>query len=348
MNATARTNDERVKALEQIGYSEPEAGFLCLAALHGGYFLRRQFAHFLGRQDGGTVTQLTQKALVQGHVRTSTWRQNTQLYHLCARPFYEVLGQGDNRNRRPREVPAIKNKIMALDFVLAHRQARYLATEKEKLDYFIDHLKLDLASLPNKGYQSTTNGSITTRYFVEKYPIFLTAKSHGGETPLTSFCFVDEGMVSLSRFETYLTQYGSLFKSLSTFHVVYVAGERKHFSGARTMFERFLTQGLSGSNGCGSDRETERILVYFKARRHYERQQYELLDRSQLILLREARDEFSRPDHEALYAKWQAAGDDAIRQILTPPRASTDPVRGTFSTYFLEHDYGLFGSTSPR
>src|SRR6266508_830168 len=339
MNSNALTNNDRIKALQQIGYSEPEAGFLCLAALHGGYFLRRQFAHFLGRQDGGTVTQLTQKVLAQGHVRTSTWRQNTQLYHLCARPFYGALGQGDNRNRRPREVPAVKNKVMALDFVLAHRQAHYLATEREKLDYFIDHLQLDLAALLSKGYQSTACGVTTTRYFVDKYPIFVTSKTQEGATPLTSFCFVDEGLVSLSRFETYLTQYGPLFESLSTFHLVYVAADRTHFSGARTMFERYLTRGSSGSNGRGSDREIERLLAYFKARRLYEQQQFASFDRSQLIGLREARDEFSRPDHEALYAKWQATCDGAIREILAPKRASADPVRGTFSTYFLEHDY---------
>jgi hypothetical protein len=348
MNTSARTNDERIKALERIGYSELEAGFLCLAALHGGYFLRRQFAHFLGRQDGGTVTQLMQKALGQNHVRTSTWRQNTQLYHLCARPFYEALGQGDNRNRRPREVPAIKNKIMALDFVLAHRQAHYLATEQEKLDYFIGQLQLELATLPSKGYQSTPSGVTTTRYFVDKYPISISPKPQEGATPLTSFCFVDEGLVSLSRFETYLTQYRPLFESLSTFHLVYVAGDRTHFGGARTSFERYLIRGSSGSNGRGSDREIDRLLAYFKARRLYEQQQFASFDRSQLIGLREARDEFSRPDHEALYANWQATCDGAIREILTPKRTSADPVRGTFSTYFLEHDYGLFGSDMAR
>jgi hypothetical protein len=348
MKFIARTNDERIKALEHIGYSEPEAGFLCLAALHGGYFLRRQFAYFLGRQDGGTVTQLTQKALAQNHVRTSTWRQNTQLYHLCARPFYEALGQGDNRNRRPREVPAIKNKIMALDFVLAHRQAQFLATEQEKLDYFVGQLQLELATLPSKGYQSTPSGVTTTRYFVDKYPIFVTPKSQDGESPLTSFCFVDEGMVSLSRFETYLAQYRPLLISLSTFHLVYVAADRNHFSGARTMFERFLTRGPVSSNGRDSDREIERLLAYFKARRLYEQQQFASFDRAQLIGLRQAQDEFLGPDHEALYAKWQATCDGAIREILGAKRASTDPLRGTFSTYFLEHDYALFGSTTPR
>lgn len=182
-----------MKALEQFGYSEPEAGFLSLAALHGGYFLRRQFVAFLGRQDGGTVTQLSQKTLAQGHARTSTWRQNTQLYHLCARPFYEALGQGDNRNRRPREVTAIKNKVMGLDFVLGHRKVPYLSTEQEKLDYFTGHLRLDPSRLPSQRYRSATGGVTTTRYFVDKYPLFVAPPPREGLAPVVSFCFVDEG-----------------------------------------------------------------------------------------------------------------------------------------------------------
>ena len=35
-------------------------------ALHGGYFLRRQYDQFLGRHDGGAASQLIEKALAQG------------------------------------------------------------------------------------------------------------------------------------------------------------------------------------------------------------------------------------------------------------------------------------------
>src|SRR5437660_9369780 len=102
MSQTALSDSQRVQALERFGYTETEAAFLCLAALHSGYFLRRQYARFLGTKDGGSVSQLIERALANAHVKTSTWRQNTLLYHLCARPFYEALGQGENRHRRTR------------------------------------------------------------------------------------------------------------------------------------------------------------------------------------------------------------------------------------------------------
>ena len=338
---------ERIKALQRFGYSEAEAAFLCLAALHGGYFLRRQFARFLEREDGGTVTGLVQKALDLGHARASTWRQNTQLYHLGARPFYEALGQGDNRNRRPREWAAIKNKIMGLDFVLAHREYPYLATEQEKQDYFTETLALGPAILPGKRYHSARTHLTTTRYFVEKYPLFTAETTPHRDSGCVSFCFIDEGMVTLSRLETYLDQYRDLFAVLRAFHLIYVADHERHVTGARTLFARFLMQAAS-VEGDPERRASVRILEYFKARRLYETQQFASLDRSQLIRLRDARDEFSGTENDALYARWQVAGDDAVCEIPSPTRTVATSLRGTFSTCLLEHDYGLFGNFATR
>ena len=229
MSQIALTNSQRAAALKRFGYSESEACFLSLAALHSGYFLRRQYTRFLEAQDGGKVSRLIQRALANGHVKTSTWRKNTQLYHLCTRPFYEALGQGENRHRRARALLAIKNKIMGLDFVLAHRQYSYLATEQEKLDYFTGTLKLDTSILPAKLYRSANSRLTTTRYFVEKYPIFVGEATPPSPSPVGTFCFVDEGSASLSGFETFLDQYGRLFASLPQFRVIYVADRDAHF-----------------------------------------------------------------------------------------------------------------------
>src|SRR5689334_1466191 len=123
------TNEERIQALERLGYSEREAAFLCIAALHGGYFLRRQYAQFLGKSVGGTAAALIEKVLTKGHARGTTFAAGTHIYHLCARPFYAAIGQEDNRNRRLREPATIKNKLMGLDFVLTRPEHLYLATE---------------------------------------------------------------------------------------------------------------------------------------------------------------------------------------------------------------------------
>src|SRR6185503_63503 len=98
-----------------------------------------------------------------------------------------------NRNRRLREPATIKNKLMGFDFVLASRQHEYLATEQEKVDYFTETLQMDRLLLPAKRYAS--KGQVTERYFVEKFPIFLSPSLKASRPPVVSFCFVDEGMV---------------------------------------------------------------------------------------------------------------------------------------------------------
>lgn len=344
------TTEERIAAVRRFGYSESEALFLSLSALHGGYFLRRQYALFIDKKDGGNVTQLVQKALANGHVQSSTWRQNTQLYHLCARPFYEAIGQGENRNRRTREVLTIKNKVMGFDFVLAHPQVQYLATEQEKVDYFTQTLKLDLAALPSKHYPSKNSTVFTPRYFVDKYPIFVPTENHelpasasaSGMPSAVSFCYVDEGTISLSRFKGFLSRCSPLFDLLPAFHLVYVAASRVHFGAARHVFEGFLRRNSDSAMAAGRP-PIERLLAYFKARHLFETGQLETFDRAKLIRLRQEQNEFSSSEYETLYTRWQATGDDST---LDPPESQTAlrrKVLGVFSTFHLEHDYELFG-----
>ncbi len=241
MSAVTGDAADRMSPLTRFGYSDSEASFLALAALHGGYFQRRQVGQFLGRRDGGVVTQLVQRALDLRHIRSSTWRQGVLLYHLCSRPFYEALGEPGNRNRRPHELAQIKNRIMSLDFVLAHPGERYLATERERLEHF-DALGIDREKLPQKVFRSRDDRHCATRYFIEKYPLFVAAANTAVGPPVLTFTFVDEGLVTLSRFERYLFEYGALFKALDRFSLVYVAEGDAHFAAARGLFERFAAK----------------------------------------------------------------------------------------------------------
>jgi len=343
MSQIRLTAEERIEALKRLGYSEREAAFLAIAALHGGCFLRRQYAAFLAQQDGGSVAQLIDKVTSQGHVHVLTFFHKTNIYHLCTRPFYALLGQTDNRNRRQRQPLTIKNKLMGLDFVLAHRDYCYLATEQEKLDYFTAILGIPASELPTAIYRSAKTKEATARYFVDKYPIFLDAEP-AGAPPVVSFCFVDEGLTTVSRFETYLAQYSRLLAALSQFRLVYVAATPVLFAAAKRSFDRFLAARRSGSDGSAIDPRIRRILEHFEARRQYESQQFSGFDRAKLIQFRNEREEFSGKETEALYARWKTDGERAVIAILAPEIKTAGPIHGTFSAYLLEHHYDLFGS----
>jgi hypothetical protein len=340
MSQIPLTNSERVAALGCLGYTEREATFLCLAALHSGYFLRRQYRAFLAQEDGGIVGQLIEKALAREHVSVFTYHHKTQIYHLGARPFYAALGQSDNRNRRRHEPITIKEKVMALDFVLANRDNRYLATEQEKLNYFQNDLGITTGALPGKLYRNVGNGPNTARYFVEKYPVFLSEFVAGDRiSPVVSFGFIDDGAVTLSGFETFLNQYRTLFTSLARFEVVYITANTGRCDRARTVFERFATRGANRN----PDADSQRLLDHFEARRLYDAKAFSSFDRARLIRMRNERQEFSSPEYDALYELWQRRGSSAVSEKLVPKQSPTPALCGTFSSVVLEHSYDFFG-----
>jgi hypothetical protein len=344
MSQIALTSAQRIQALRRFDYNAREAEFLCLVGLHGGYFLRRQYDDFLHQTRGGIAAQLIGRALAKGHARAFTYRQQFNLYHLCARPFYEALGQEDNRNRRGRQPLTIKNKVMGFDFVLEHRQHQYLATELEKLDYFTRTLQIPRSVLPVKLYQGAKSQDQTARYFVDKFPIFLPGQHALDRSSVVTFCFVDEGLKTIAKFETFLAQHRALFASLNEFGLVYVAASSARFDSAQAAFERLLTRGSPGKTGALIDPDIRRMLAHFKDRRLFEAKQFAGFDRDRLLRLRQDRDEFTGDENEALYKKWQVAGDQGILQILTPNTAPPTPSKCAFSTYLLEHDYDLFGT----
>src|SRR2546425_4362 len=159
---------ERMAALQTFGYDPGEARFLCIAALQSGYFVRRQYLAFLGGTKGSRDVVLLNKLKVNQHCRVLVFRHSRMVYHLSAKPLYDALGEKDNRNRREHQPTTIKNKLMGLDFVLDHPQHEYLATEREKLDYFVGSLKIAPEVLPTRWYESARGHGTTAKHFVDK------------------------------------------------------------------------------------------------------------------------------------------------------------------------------------
>ena len=342
MTQLAMTNAERHAALERFGYSEREACFLCLAGLHGGYFLRRQYAAFLGGQDGGNVTQLIEKALDLGHAEAATYKANTHVYHLSARRFYAALGQQDNRNRRRKELLTIKSKLMGLDFVLFHQNNEYLATDQEKRSFFRETFHVESGELPAKHYAS--HGLLTHRHFVEKYPIFYSPSARAACPPVVSFCFVDPGLAGVSGFETFLSRYAGLFIYLPEFCAIYVATSDALFSKAQNTFERLRTTGWAALNGADYNGQIDKLLEYFEARRLFEGKQFTSFDRAKLIRFRDQQEAYSRPKVDALYQRWKAGGDITSLSNSSPKQGLEPNHSGHFSTCLLKQTYDFFGN----
>ena len=338
MSQMTLTQDERIVALRRFGYNAHEAAFLCLAALHGGYFLQRQIAQYADRCDERALPTLLEKALAYEHVSVSTYAHQTPIYHLCTRPFYAALGQVDNRNRRETRPLTIKARVMALDFVLAHPDHQFLATEQEKVSYFTRCLAVDTEVLPTKFYRGARGTDSTPRHFVDKSPVFLKASGEAA-SPLPSFCYLDPGATTVSGFETYLGQYARLFTALDQFQAIYVAARPLLFAKAGRAFDRCVSRPCAAP-ATSATPIPDRKLAYFDARDRYERGDFQSFDRAALLRLRDDRQTFSGADHETEYVRWRANREPVSKANTTVPTT----IRGTCSTCLLEQNYDLFGT----
>lgn len=335
------TSTERIEALKPFGYTDREAAFLTLAALHSGYFVRRQFNCYLGQTAGRPDGELVRKVLANRHAKREPTAQRAQVYHLCSHPFYRAIGQGENRHRRDRAPLAVKAKLMGLDFVLTHPNVQYLATEQQKLNYFRCRLGIDLARLPQKSYRSGDGAAPTARFFIEKYPIFLEARQSGA-SPVVSFCYVDEGVLSTSGFESFLTRYGALLQRLGRARLIYVADKVKNFPAAERKFERFLAK-LRGGAGTGKGADEDALAEYFELRRLYDARQFGALDKDKLDRLSRYLRRFAGSEMERRYEAWRSGNRQESGAAERFGR-ERKPVEVEFEAIRLRHNYDVFGT----
>jgi hypothetical protein len=324
--------EDATELIGRLGYTPEESQFLLLAAIHSGYFVRRQFSEFLGHGRGGAEARFVEKLLERGYAQVINPRGNRLLYHLRAKRLYGRLGQTDNRNRRDKMPLTIKRKLMCLDFVLAHRDQHLLGLEAEKVHYFIQERGISLDQLPVRRYPAHHSSQVTDRYFVDKLPVYV-SMPHSLPTPVVHFAYVDEGAESLDGFDTFLRQYRDLCVALGHFEIVYVAAEPRWADKTRHVFERFYPAG-----GSALLPQQARMLAFFQTRRKFDTRQFSGLDAERIAQFREEKREFASAEHEQLYVRWLAEGDAALQHA-----PSSAALHGRFRTVVFSHDYNLFG-----
>jgi hypothetical protein len=313
-----------ISPLEAIGYLQREASFLYLVAVHSGYFLRRQYARFAGRDGGTLIARLLKKADRHHHIKVIECGQGWYIYHLVSKSLYEAVGRPDSQNRRIKGDAYIKSRLMVLDFVLAHLSANVLADEAGKVDFFTTQCGVRSELLP-RSYAGRL------MYFPDGFPILVS------NTGIPRFTFFDEGQETATRFERYLKQYQPLFAALGEFELVFVADNEKNSDRAKAAFGRYLPtdrlRGVTPITPLGIDHFIRFLDL---------RQQSEVSGRgvlsSDLRTLREGESLYTSLEHQALYAAWKMGYTSAekIRQ-----RFLQTSMRVEFSSVVVPYRYPI-------
>ena len=120
------------------------------------------------------------------------------------------------------------------------------------------------SNLPAKVYRSTKGKTETVRYFVDKFPLFLSPAA------VVHFTFVSAGGSSrLDEFRTHLRLYRGLFRRLKEVRMVFIHQDSFHVPAAETCFRAALKAAE------GPHIESAGLLRYFELRQAWERQEYE-------------------------------------------------------------------------
>lgn len=313
-----------VPVLESVGYTEREAAFLYLVALHSGYFLRRQYDYFIRRGRGAIAAQLLRKASALGHLQSITCGQARFVYHLTAKQVYEAVGLAASQHRRLKGDAQIKSRIMVLDFVLDHLGDFMLDSAESKVNFFTRTLRLSETLLPHsKG---------DARLFPEEFPIFI------GERQAVRFTFFDEGALSTSGFESFLRRYRTVFAALPGFELLYLAGSDRNFERAGKVFAALYPATRALGITPMTPRGVDHFLDYLRARESYDTQKRAVTLRD-LAVLREGEPLYTTLEHQALSAAWQI-GSTSAERICQRFHQHGAPAK--FTTILMPYRYPLY------
>ena len=307
-----------IERIQQLGYTDSEARFLYIVAVFSGYFTMRQFRAFTGSRCGKRPACLAQKLVEKGHARVCAQARAAAIFHLFSRRVYGQMDKDNLRNRKRHSLEFMRTRLVLLDFILANQEFAYFETEQDKVNFFCNELGISKDCLPAKVYEGATPDQQTTRYFVDKSPLFL-APPLPGVPAVVTFSHIDSGFVRPSSFASHLAAYRPLLQQLNNFRFVYIAAKEAYFHGVEERFRSLIKRPLE------ADWSNE-ILKYFEIRTKWERHEYIIPVTEDLEFLRDARERFRGSGIESLYQSWLlgAVGERELRTRISlqkPERA---------------------------
>ena len=180
------TFEDRVRALDPLGFSSRQTRFLVTVALHGGYCLRRHYTAFAGIRYGRVVRDFLDALVTRRLAKpsntalsgdTCTTSTPSRSIEPCTRTTTAIVGE-------PAQTASRSSSCCSISY-LTRPDVEWLVTEQDKVALFVERFGVPRADLPQRAYAShDQRAAPTARYFVHKLPIYLA----GDPRACTSSC----------------------------------------------------------------------------------------------------------------------------------------------------------------
>ncbi len=264
------------------------------------------------------------------------------VFHLFSRTVYGQMEKDNLRNRRRHSFEFIRTRLLLLDFILANQFLAYFETEQDKVSFFCETMGASKACLPAKVYEGRPGSQPTVRYFVDKFPLFLTPPLSGAP-PVVTFSYVDSGLETPSSFVSHVAAYHGLFRQLDSFRFLYIAAKEAYFQKAEERFRSLVKRPLE------SDVSSE-VLRYFQIRKKWDNHEYVVPVTEDLEFLNVARQRFHGNQFESLYHAWRSG--ELSKQELRVEFLRLRPARTVFFDKYLvrshQSPFDFEGKSSER
>ena len=219
--ASVPTLKDRAALLAPFGWTDREAEWIALVAMHSGAFTRSQWRAFFGDSHPEIARRFV-RALIDKKHAIEDDRPNfpgrARAVLLTGKPIYRALGIPDVRHRRGKDASTIvlMRRLLSLDYIIDRPTFGWLPTEADKVQRF-EALGLDPSTFPYRLYGPDGKPQ-TPRYFAFKLPIAV-------DDQAATFVYVDAGQTTDSELRAWGGAHARLWAALRarTFAVQIVA-----------------------------------------------------------------------------------------------------------------------------
>jgi hypothetical protein len=307
-----------LESLLRFGYTDREATFVYLVAVHSGYFLRRQYLECVHRERGGVATNFLRKAMELRHLTALPCDEGRFIYHLHGKQIFRALDRTDSQNRRLKSTPEVRRRLIALDYVLLHLgQERFMES-----DHAARQLYASLKAKPDAVNRAAD--------FIHSVPVSI---SGSDDTLVVRFAFLDEGQRSMSRYRRFLAAYDELIRCLDRVEVAFVSPSPINFTSAQRIFEQQLPVKNSLTSACplGIDH-----LIRWLELQHELDHGHGSITSAEHRLFLEGERIYRTPVHQAFIASWNIGATNAakLKQLL-----AVEKRKARFITELVRADY---------